>query len=335
MMAPINNLLLSIINLIYKVIPDYGFAIIAFTLLIKLCISPLDLKSRRSMKRMADLNPKMEALKKKYGNDQEKYNQKMQELYAKEKINPLSGCLPMLLSFPILIAMFSAMRTVANEELVRQFLTFQADPSIDVSLLAQPFLWIKNLWMPDTPFATVLPDLNSLQIIGYETWNSASQQLVAQGILFAPLNLANQNALTEYINNVVAPFIASAEYAPHVAAISPAFANINFIFFSLTIFKDFNGLYILPALAVVSQIFMTRISTQQTAQTQAQGQANMKMMNWMFAAMSLLFCTTSSAAFSLYWVTSNVFAIIQQIAFAKYFEWQDRKAAIAEEVGIK
>src|SRR5699024_5651754 len=112
----------------------------------------------------------------------------------------------------------------------------------------------------------------------------------------------------------------------------PAFANINFIFFSLTIFKDFNGLYILPALAVVSQIFMTRISTQQTAQTQAQGQANMKMMNWMFAAMSLLFCTTSSAAFSLYWVTSNVFAIIQQIAFAKYFEWQDRKAAIAEEV---
>ena len=51
--------------------------------------------------------------------------------------------------------------------------------------------------------------------------------------------------------------------------------------------------------------------------------------------MSLWFCTTSSAAFALYWVASSVIAALQQIAFTRYFAWQDRKAAVAEEVGIK
>lgn len=330
-----NGLLLSIIQVIYKIIPDYGWSIIVFTLLVKLCLTPLDLKSRRSMKRMSDLNPKLEALKKKYGADQEKYNQKMQELYAKEKINPLSGCLPMLISMPILFAMFYAMRTIANEELVRQFLTFQANPAMDVSALAQPFLWIKNLWMPDTPFATVLPDMTSLQGVALETWNAVSQRLFTQGVIPEALNLANKEALDTFMKTVVAPFIASADYAPHVAALSPSLANLNFILFRLTVFKDFNGLFILPALAIVSQIGMTKITGQQNAQPAAQGQPNMNMMTWMFAIMSLIFCTTSSAAFALYWVFSNVFAMVQQIAFAKYFEWQDRKAAIAEEVGIK
>ncbi len=330
-----NDLLLSIINIIYRIIPDYGWSIIVFTLVVKLCLTPLDLKSRRSMKRMSDLNPKLEALKKKYGSDQEKYNQKMQELYAKEKINPLSGCLPMLISMPILFAMFYAMRVIANEQLVRQFLLFQANPSIDVSTLAEPFLWIKNLWMPDTPFATVLPDLNSLRAIEFKTWNTVSQQLFANGQIGAALNLADGNALQAYLNEVVAPFIASAEYAPHLAPLSPAVANLNLIFFRLTVYKDFNGWFVLPALAIVSQITMTKITGQQNAQPAAQGSPNMNMMTWMFAAMSLIFCTTSSAAFALYWVFSNVFAMMQQIAFAKYFEWQDRKAAIAEEVGIK
>jgi YidC/Oxa1 family membrane protein insertase len=116
----INDFLLGIINFFYSIVPNYGVAIILFTVFIKLCITPLDLKSRRSMRRMAVINPKMQELQKKYANDKEKLNQKMQELYKKEKINPLSGCLPMLLTMPILFAMFAAMRQIANEQLVRQ-----------------------------------------------------------------------------------------------------------------------------------------------------------------------------------------------------------------------
>ena len=136
----LNDILLAIINLINQVIPSYGVAIIVFTLLIKLCVLPLDLKSRRSMQRMSALNPKLEALKQKYGNDQERYNQKVQELYQKEKISPLSGCLPLLISMPILFAMFYAMRVVANEQLVEQFLTFMANPSMDPTTMNERFL---------------------------------------------------------------------------------------------------------------------------------------------------------------------------------------------------
>lgn len=331
----LNNLLLSIINVINAVIPSYGVAIMVFTLLVKLCVMPLDLKSRRSMQRMAKLNPKMEALKKKYGADQEKYNQKVQELYQKEKINPLSGCLPMLISMPILFAMFAAMRVVANEQLVRQFLTFMSHPDMDIYTMTEPFLWIKNLWMPDTPFHTVLPDLASLQIIDLDIWNRISAQLAGEGVIPAALNLANRDALTAYISDVVTPFLRSPEYAVYLKPI-PGLESINLIVFSLTFFEHFNGLYILPILAIVTQIISQKMTTaQQAVSPQGQQQSSQNMMLWMFSFMSLWFCSTSSGAFSIYWVFSNIYMMVQQIAFAKYFEWQDRKAATAQEVGIR
>lgn len=105
----------NILTGIFNIIGNYGWAVIIFSLLIKLVLLPLDFKSRRSMRAMTALNPKMEELKKRYANDQEKLNQKMGELYRKNKVNPLSGCLPMLLQLPILFIMFAAMRNIAAE----------------------------------------------------------------------------------------------------------------------------------------------------------------------------------------------------------------------------
>lgn len=329
----LNSFLLTIINGINAIVPSYGLSILLFTLLIKLCVTPLDLKSRRSMQRMSALNPKLDAIKKKYGNDQEKYNQKVQELYTKEKINPMSGCLPMLISMPILFAMFAAMRSVANEQLVRQFLTFQANPGMDIYSMTEPFLWIKNLWMPDTPFHTLLPDYNSLNIIGFEVWNKVSAQLAGEGVIAKALHLADAAAQKAYLADVVQPFLASPEYAIYLQAV-PGLSNINLIFFNLTIYQHFNGMFILPVLAVVTQILSQKVSmAQQASSLQGQG-GNQNMMMYMFSLMSFWFCTTSSAAFALYWVFSNVYMIVQQFAFAKYFAWQDRKAATAKEVGI-
>lgn len=326
----LNDLLLSIINIINRIIPDYGVSIIVFTLLIKLCVVPLDLKSRRSMQKMAKINPQLEALKQKYGNDQERYNQKVQELYQKEKISPLSGCLPMLISMPILFAMFYAMRTVANEQLVAQFLTFMADPTIDPATLNEPFLWIKNLWMPDTPFHTTLPDLASLQIIDFNVWNRVSAELAAAGTIPEALNLTKETLKT-YIEGTVVPFLNSPEYAVHLKPIA-GLSNINMLLFSLTFYKDFNGFYILPLLAIVTQILSQKVTMgQQSSTNNSQGNT----MLWIFSFMSLWFCSTSSSAFSIYWVFTNIYAMVQQIVFAKYFEWQDRKSATAQEVGIR
>ena len=115
-----NEFFAAILNGINTVINNYGWSMVVFTVLIKLLIVPLDYKSRKSMRRMTLVQPQMQKLQKKYANDKEKLNQKMSELYRKEKINPMSGCLPMLISMPILFIMFAAMRMVANTELAKQ-----------------------------------------------------------------------------------------------------------------------------------------------------------------------------------------------------------------------
>ena len=153
-MGFLNSLLLTIMRGLHAIINNYALTIIVFTILIKLVVMPLNLKSRKSTQRMTAVQPKMQALQEKYKDDQEKLNQKLQELYRKEGVSPMGGCLPMIISMFILFAMFYAMRTFANEQLVAQFLTFYHNPTIDPSTLTDGFLWIKNLWMPDSPFAT-------------------------------------------------------------------------------------------------------------------------------------------------------------------------------------
>ena len=107
-MSFLNSLLLTVIKALHTFINNYALTIIVFTLLIKLLLMPLNLKSRRSTMRMSSISPKLQALQEKYKDDQEKLNQKMQELYRKEGVSPLGGCLPMILSMVILFAMFYA-----------------------------------------------------------------------------------------------------------------------------------------------------------------------------------------------------------------------------------
>ncbi|MCL2810508.1 MAG: YidC/Oxa1 family membrane protein insertase [Clostridia bacterium] len=352
-----NDILLSIINFFYRIVPNYGVAIVLFTVFIKVCLTPLDLKSRRSMKRMSELNPKMEVLKKKYANDREKLNQKTQELYKAEKINPLSGCLPMLLTMPILFAMFGAMRHIANENLVTQFLQLINGHEV----VLEPFLWIRNLWMPDNFAMSVMPSSNSLRAIDKKMWEEVIRSF--QGM--EPLLFANQEAfeafrafvasvpqtaaqssdankaIFEAFTKSIPDILSLPEFGEHYATV-PGLSNFNLLFFRFSIFVQMNGYYVLPLLCVASQYVSQKLMPQ-TANVAAaapaaggQQQPNMgKTMMMMMPLMSLWFCTTSSAAFALYWVASSLIAAAQQLLFTRYFAWQDMKAAVAKEVGIK
>lgn len=332
-MSFLNSLLLTLIKALHGIVNNYALTIILFTLLIKLVVMPLNLKSRRSTMRMSSVQPKMQALQEKYKDDQEKLNQKMQELYRKEGISPMGGCLPMIISMIILFAMFYALRTFANEQLVTQFLTFYAHPDTDPRALAEPFLWIKNLWMPDSPFATYMPDVQSLQLVDYQVWNEVSAKLAAAGVIPEALAFADRNAMLTYITDVVTPFVASDVYAPYIAPVSGLgdLSLLGLIRFS--IYKEGNGWFVLPALSMISQVFMQKLTMQNTQMDPSQA-GTQKTMIWVMLFMSLYFCASYNSAFALYWVVSNIYAIIEQIAFTKYFEMQDRKAAKAEEVGI-
>ncbi len=332
-MSFLNSLLLTLIKALHSIINNYALTIIVFTILIKLVVMPLNLKSRRSTMRMSSLAPKQKALQEKYKDDQEKLNQKLQELYRKEGVNPMGSCLPMLISMVILFAMFYALRTFANEQLVSQFLTFYHNPEIDPHTLVEPFLWIKNLWMPDSPFATYMPDVQSLRLVDFKVWNDVSAKLAAAGTIPEALNFAAASDLTTYITEVVTPFVNSATYAPYIAPVT-GLGNLNILgIVRFSIYQEGNGWFLLPLLSVVSQIFMQKLTMQNTQMDPSQ-ESSQKMMIYVMTFMSLYFCASYNSAFALYWVVSNIYAIIEQIGFTKYFEQQDRKASKAEEVGI-
>lgn len=329
----LNTLLLTIMKGLHTVINNYALTIIVFTILIKLVVMPLNLKSRRSTQRMTSVQPKMLALQEKYKDDQEKLNQKMQELYRKEGVNPMGGCLPMIISMFILFAMFYALRTFANEQLVTQFLTFYHNPTIDPSTLTDGFLWIRNLWMPDSPFATYMPDVQSLQLVDFGVWNDVSARLAASGVIPEALHFADRNAMMTYITDVVTPFIASEAYAPYIAPVT-GLGNLSILgLIRFTVYQHGNGWFVLPILSVATQLLMQKITMKQTMEANPQ-MGSQKVMLYLMTFMSLYFCAIYNSAFALYWVVSNVYALVESIAFDRYFKSQNRKAAKAEEVGI-
>ena len=121
-----------------KYVGNFGVSIIIVTILIKIALLPLTLKQDKSMKEMKKIQPELEKLKEKYANDKQMLNIKTMELYKEHKVNPLGGCLPLLLQLPILFALFGVLRNGIIPK----------DSS---------FLWLK-LSVPD-PFY-VLPVLN-------------------------------------------------------------------------------------------------------------------------------------------------------------------------------
>lgn len=112
---PIFNLLVFF----YNVIPgtDIGIAILALTVLVRLILLPLSLQSIKSQRAMQQMQPKLRALQEEFKGDKEKLSRATMELYAKEKVNPLSSCLPLLIQLPFFLAIYQAMRNGLGQKL--------------------------------------------------------------------------------------------------------------------------------------------------------------------------------------------------------------------------
>jgi YidC/Oxa1 family membrane protein insertase len=106
-LGPLETVLKWILTFFYRIIPNYGVAILFLTLLVKVLLFPLTKKGSEATLRMQVLSPKIKEIQAKYKDNPAKINAEMAELYKKEGYNPLSGCLPMLLQFPIFIAMYN------------------------------------------------------------------------------------------------------------------------------------------------------------------------------------------------------------------------------------
>ena len=98
-------------RLFYSLTGSYGLALILFTLVVKLVILPFQLKSKKSMLRMNRMQGKVKDIQTRFANNRERQQQEMAELYAREGVNPMSGCLWSFIPFPILIALYAIIRT--------------------------------------------------------------------------------------------------------------------------------------------------------------------------------------------------------------------------------
>jgi YidC/Oxa1 family membrane protein insertase len=122
--------LFNVLVLFYEYLPghDFGIAVIILTILTKVIFYPLGAQAIKSQKAMSELQPKMKEIKEKYKNDKDKEMKATLELYKKEKINPLSGCLPMLIQFPILIALYRVFWRGLQPEAMAYLYSFVPNP---------------------------------------------------------------------------------------------------------------------------------------------------------------------------------------------------------------
>lgn len=156
--------LFVILNWFFKVLGNWGWAIIFLTLLIKLVFFPLSAASYKSMAKMKNLQPRMKTLKERYGEDRQKFQQEMMKIYKEEKINPLGGCLPILIQIPVFIALYWVLLE-------------------SVELRQANWFWLTDLSVQD-PFY-ILPIIMGVSMILQQKLNPAPMDEMQKKIMMA------------------------------------------------------------------------------------------------------------------------------------------------------
>ncbi|MDF2529361.1 MAG: yidC [Gammaproteobacteria bacterium] len=187
----ISQLIFSVMKFIYSFVGNWGWSIVIVTVFIKLLFSPLSAKSYRSMARMRKLQPKIQKLKERYGDDKQQLGRATMEMYREEKVNPLGGCLPMLIQIPVFIALYWVLME-------------------SVELRQAPFmLWIHDLSARDPYF--ILPVLMGASMFIQQKLNPApadptqARVMMLMPVVFTVMFLSFPSGLVLYwlVNNCV------------------------------------------------------------------------------------------------------------------------------------
>ena len=317
-----------ILDLFYRLIGNYGFAIIAFTVFVKLALFPLDLKQRRSMAKTQKIQPLLMEVQKKYANDKDKLNQETMKLYQKYGISPTSGCLPMLLQFPIIIALYWVVRKPI-------FYMMGVDES-EIWRIADAF----NAWASANP--DLLPaNLKGAVPVTYlkEMRNNtfgAHEIQIAQLIYKHP-EILEYSAIASW-DKIIRPinfgfFGMDLSEIPNLSAFFGMFLGK---FSALTM--ETVLLWIIPILSGVSSFISSKIVSPAPKKTKTEKKlilseeekkaqektanatnSTMSSMTKIMPIFSAWFAFTLPAAVGLYWIVSNIIQTVQHIFVTKYF----------------
>ena len=273
---------------LYNWTGNYGVAVILFALVVKLIMLPFQLKSKKSMMRTSRMTPRLKELEKKFGNDQQRYQQEMNKLYKEEGINPMSGCLWSLIPFPILIALYRAIRFPLTTMM-----------GVAADLLGE-----------GGAITTKLAEL------GYQLTNySSSRSAVAYEQIF------QSQFITEHLPDF-------AGISEKLQALSYKFLGLNLgqtPSVSFWTWDKFDwahiGLFLIPIVSAGLSYLSMKISNAANPQTDANNQ-QMKSMALTMPLISLWICFTMPGVMGIYWIAQSVFAIVQDVALNKVFNKQ-------------
>lgn len=282
-----------IIEQIYNLVSNYGLAIILFTVIIKLILLPLNIKSQKAMKKQQKIQPVIAELQQKYANDQEKLQKEMMKIYKENNISMTGGCLPLLIQMPILIGLY---------RVIQRPITYLLGVAI------------KDFELPEiAEKVTMLRDAMADKIGNLAT---ASVDMIAKN---------SQIQLSKWAEIVNGP---SDPWAVNFNFLGLDLSNNPSAAFSRIMRMDFSDwsvilLLLIPILAVVGSIAQTKITQAQSGQSQnGTENANQmaKSMNLMMPLMTAFFTLTLPAGLGIYWIISSAVQIIQQIALNYYFD---------------
>lgn len=166
-----------VLDFFFGLLGNFGLAILALTVVVKLIFYPLANKSYVSMSKMKLLQPKMQALKEKYGDDKLKFQQETMELYKKEKVNPAAGCLPILVQLPVFFALYKTL-------------------FVSIEMRHQPFYgWVKDLSAPD--------DLTFITGFGAFPWDAPGFLLIGVWPILMGISMYLQQKLNPQVQDPI------------------------------------------------------------------------------------------------------------------------------------
>ena len=282
-----------IIETIYNLVQNYGLAIILFTVVVKLILLPLNIKSQKAMRKQQKIQPIITKLQEKYKNDQEKLQREMMKVYKENNVSMMGGCLPMLIQMPILIGLYQVIQRPIN--FLAGVTEWSADKLEIVSALRDKI---------SASYPELVGNLGGMDVenlvktgqIQISKWCTVLGEQLDWSFNFNFLGLDISNAPSAALSKLMVG----------------DFSNMSIIL-----------LILIPAFAVLTTWLSTKITQMQSgkpAATNEQSSQMMSSMNIMMPLMTGFFTFTLPSGMGLYWIISNVVQMVQQLALNYYFD---------------
>ena len=307
----LTNWFLEAMRWIYSLtcaISESGFGSVFLTILISTILLRAltifsDIKTRKSSAKMAEVQPEIQRLQKKYANDPRRFQAEQTKLMKEKGVSMWGSCLPMLITMPLFFCFIAAFRYWGYEMNLRLLV----DENAMELFKSFKFLWINNIWQPDNGLTPVLangasflatPQLSNLL---YLQEPGVGEKLVEMGL-----------AVTKVYQGGVSYQLLSndAAIAIYDAAIQPF----------LDVYKGYNnGWFIMSILAGGTNFLSAWLMTKNTPAANEEAAKSTKWMNYLFPVMSFIFCLNYNAAFAIYWTLTSVIMIIVNLILNKKF----------------